>query len=717
MSSWQITQKPAYLTDFIELNKNLQQAVINALRELEQDPLTPRGNTIKTKTGYTNVYRYRLGDFRLIYAAAPEARMINLLAIGPRGTIYQRFDYPGWNAPETIVEFSPELVAQPEWMAHPEWFQSQTPEPAKEGLPRKLTPALLGKWRIDNQYHESLMRCLYADDLLNIPDNKVPAEVLGRVMDALYPATVERLATQPDHLLFDPEDLARYAEGTLSAFLLRLDEQQQQLTHWALTGPTLVKGGPGSGKSTVALYRLRALVAHHHAKTGQIPSVLFTTYTNALINSSQSLLRQLLDADLNVKGKRDLPKEIRVTTLHKTAAWIARRSGQPYEMANDRQQMEALHAARAALQPHGLGDVAKIPLAQTIADLRDDYLLDEFAWVVEGQNCRAEADYLAAIRVGRGIAFTVKTRQAVWALYEAYRAYLAASGFLTWGALILMALDEVKTRRFSQRWDYVLVDEAQDLPPAALALAIELCREPGGVFLTADANQSLYNQGFRWRAVHEGLNVSGRTRILHRNYRSTHQIAAAAAEIMSPTTEFDGESLGQEYIHAGPRPVLYAATGSEDQARWIAGQIIQAARQLRLPVNAAAVLVASSSVGEPLAQALSGYGLPARFMSSQAFDLEEPSVKVTTLHAAKGLEFPIVVVAHVEAGRLPRETAATDQNEIDTHILAQRRLFYVGCTRAMRHLFVTYDRQLPSSFLADLSEAQWHRLSEISTAT
>jgi len=151
-------------------------------------------------------------------------------------------------------------------------------------------------------------------------------------------------------------------------------------------------------------------------------------------------------------------------------------------------------------------------------------------------------------------------------------------------------------------------------------------------------------------------------------------------------------------------------TGDDNQAHWIAGQIYEAARHLRLPVNAAAVLVYSSSVGEPLAEALSSQGLPARFMNSSQFDLDEPCIKVTTLHAAKGLEFPIVVVAHVEAGRLPRETEATDPEEVAAHLAEQRRLFYVGCTRAMRHLFVTYDHQIPSPFLADLSDERWQRM-------
>lgn len=707
MKEWQTLQKSAYLSDFIELNKDLQRAVIRAIQELESDPTTPRGNTIKKLTGYENVYRYRLGDFRLIYAVESNARLIQLLAIGPRGSVYKRFNYQGWDAPNAAVTFGPELAATPEWMNRPEWFAPD--EPKKQPLPRKITPELLSKWRIPAEYHQAFLRCRYDDDLLNLTEEEVPGEIVSQVLDALYPATVERIAAQPDQVLLDPEDLARYAEGTLTSFLLHLDEQQRPLTNWALSGPTLVKGGPGSGKSTVALYRIRANIEHALATNGKVPSILFTTYTNALINSSRSLLQQLLRDILGLKSEQKLPKEVRVTTFHRTAQWIAKRSGQLFNMAQEGDREEALRAARAMLQPRGLGDAAKLAIADTLAPLRDEYLLDEFDWIIEGQNCQTEADYLAAERTGRGQRFNRQTRQAVWALYEAYKAYLLGQNKYTWGHLTQIALEEVRSGRFDRRWDYVIVDEAQDLPPVALSLCVELCQSPAGVFLTADANQSLYNRGFRWQHVHKDLQVKGRGRILRRNYRSTQQIAAAASQILRPTPDFDEEAIAQEYVHVGPQPVLYAAAGSEDQAQWIARQVYQAARQLRLPVNAAVVLVASSSVGEPLAEAISKQGLPAQFMKSNEFDLRRPCIKVTTLHAAKGLEFPIVVIAHVEAGRLPRETAATDPEEISSFECAQRRLFYVGCTRAMRYLFVTYDRQLPSPFLANLTEPHWQR--------
>lgn len=704
MTTWTITHKPSFYGDFGELGKDLRTAVTGAIAELEHRPTTLHGNTIKKLKGFQNVYRYRLGDFRLVYAAEESARMVQLLAIGPRGSVYERFNYDGWDGPDSAVEFGPQLAAAPEWQNHPEWFAAEEPE-----LPRELTPELLARWHISPRYHTALQSCRTEDELLKLGEKGVPDTVLERVMERLYPSTAADLARQPDLVVLDPADLIRHAEGDLAGFLLRLDEQQQSLTSWALAGPTLVKGGPGSGKSTVALYRVRTIVNSSIERGLPLPSILFTTYTNALINASESLLHSLLRDPLHLTADGGLPEAIRVSTLHRTAGWIAQSSGEQLRVADDRQRAEALHAARAALQPRGLGDAAKIPLTLATQDLRDDYLLGEFDWVQEGQNCRSLDDYQAADRTGRGLPFNKVRRTAVWSLYETYRQHLANQGLCTWGQLILRALEQVRSGAFSHRWDHVVVDEAQDLPPAALALAVELARDPAGVFLTADANQSLYNRGFHWRGVHSALQVTGRTRVLRRNYRSTRQIAAAATEILQPGNEMDTEAIKQEFIHAGPAPQIYAAASNEDQWSWIGRRIYRSAHELRLPLNAAAVLVNAGYLGERIATALREQDLPATYMKSQDFDLNAPGIKVTTLHAAKGLEFPIVVIAHVEAGRLPRDIATSDPEEADAHEAQQRRLFFVGSTRAMRHLFVTYDRSLPSPLLAHLSADRWQR--------
>jgi superfamily I DNA/RNA helicase/mRNA-degrading endonuclease RelE of RelBE toxin-antitoxin system len=710
--AWLITHKPAYDADFVELPKNLQKQASQAHAELEQDPVTPRGDTIKPLKGWDNLWRYRMGDHRLIYSVAPDSQVVQLLAIGPRGVVYQRFKYDPQAENQASLTFSPELAAGleptmsdgPEWTKHPEWFQPKVP--GGKPLPRLLSPSLLDRWQIPEEFHAALIRCRTEEELLGA---EVPEKVLGRVMDGLWPPSAEALARQPDQVLFKPEDLERYAEGTLRGFLLHLDEQQRRYTDWALSGPTLVKGGPGSGKSTVALYRARAVVERALAARRPVPEVLFTTYTNALINFSRSLLGQLLDDVLKL-GSNGLPKAIRVTTVDKVAMWIAKHSGQQFELASREQRLAALNYARAALRPKAMGELENLLVSVAIKDLRDDYLLEEFSWIIEGQDCRALDDYLQANRAGRAIPFNAALRSAVWELYTTHRDYLAGRGLRTWGQLRQLALDRVRAGDFARRWDYVIVDEAQDLTPAALALCVELCRDPSGLFLTADANQSLYNRSFRWRHVHEQLQVAGRTRILRRNYRSTRQIADGAAELLVGMEDADAEAAEQEFVHAGPPPAIYAADGVADQARWLAAQIWHAAQDLRLPVNAAAVLVPSNSLGPPLARLLAGQGLPARFLSSTQVRLEERCVKVMTLHSAKGLEFPIVAVAHVEADRLPRETDATDAQDVQEHLDNQRRLLYVGCTRAMRYLFVTYDRSLPSPFLAMLSDERWLRM-------
>jgi len=84
------------------------------------------------------------------------------------------------------------------------------------------------------------------------------------------------------------------------------------------------------------------------------------------------------------------------------------------------------------------------------------------------------------------------------------------------------------------------------------------------------------------------------------------------------------------------------------------------------------------------------------------------AVQLMTLHAAKGLEFPVVIIAGVVEGLLPLvRTTTTERDHAE-----ERRLFYVGITRAREHLILTYSRNrsrfglsegaLPSQFLADL---------------
>jgi DNA helicase-2/ATP-dependent DNA helicase PcrA len=61
-------------------------------------------------------------------------------------------------------------------------------------------------------------------------------------------------------------------------------------------------------------------------------------------------------------------------------------------------------------------------------------------------------------------------------------------------------------------------------------------------------------------------------------------------------------------------------------------------------------------------------------------------VTLMTMHAAKGLEFPVVFIAGMEEGLFPHSRAAASDEELEE----ERRLCYVAITRAQRHLYITH---------------------------
>src|SRR5690606_4438688 len=111
--------------------------------------------------------------------------------------------------------------------------------------------------------------------------------------------------------------------------------------------------------------------------------------------------------------------------------------------------------------------------------------------------------------------------------------------------------------------------------------------------------------------------------------------------------------------------------------------------------------------GEELATFLGTLTLDDRSSSEK----EQRGVALMTLHSAKGLEFPVVFLPGVEEDLLPHRHSVADG---DRAIEEERRLFYVGITRARRRLFIWTARtrsvwgkereRLPSRFLIEAED-------------
>ena len=89
-------------------------------------------------------------------------------------------------------------------------------------------------------------------------------------------------------------------------------------------------------------------------------------------------------------------------------------------------------------------------------------------------------------------------------------------------------------------------------------------------------------------------------------------------------------------------------------------------------------------------------------------DAWEDCVQLMTMHSAKGLEFPLVFMCGMEDGLFPHQRSIADPNGLEE----ERRLCYVGITRAMQNLYITYAEQRrlhgmdsfsqPSRFIAEI---------------
>jgi hypothetical protein len=193
---------------------------------------------------------------------------------------------------------------------------------------------------------------------------------------------------QPDLVVPSTEHLVRFKEGDLLGFLLQLDEDQRRLTRWALTGPTMVRGGAGTGKSTVALYRVKELMERPGA-TGR-ERVLFTTYTRALLTVTRQLLEQILS-----------PEQLRrvtVATCDQVAHEVVSSKRKIGKVEGDRDALRRLSTLRKRHHPTGVSAFEARLRARALERLSDAWLLEEFDWILDGRGLTTLDEYLQTPR-------------------------------------------------------------------------------------------------------------------------------------------------------------------------------------------------------------------------------------------------------------------------------------------------------------------------------
>lgn len=689
-TDWLTTMKPTFQIEWLALPPKVSHQVLEKINLLTKDPL-PDGN-IKKQLIHINreIYRLESGDYRIFYTL--DQPYISLLALRRRreDTYDEDFqdEYLGGYNPDISL---PEQVDQ--------YARPQAVLPPARVLPAAITKEILINLLIPASYHAALLVVDNEDTLLDCPD--VPDEYKLKLHTHLFEKPLIQVFDEQDYVL--PEEtntLIRYKEGDLLAFLLKLSPEQEKYITWGLAsaGPTLLKGGPGTGKSAIALHRIYALIHEFQRRGHDDFRVLFTTYTNALVRSSEQLLYQLLG---------DKQRFVEVCTVDQLASDLLKEAHQRPEII-EQQELDSLllQALQEALYTGTV--VQQKAQRQFIENINFNYLLQELHQVIVAGQLTTIEQYLSASRPGRRLPLSKLQRSAVWSVHEALEKLLRQSQKATWCHLRTQAEQAIASGKVQRKYEAVVVDEAQDIDPSALRLLTHLCKTPRGLFITADANQSIYGSHFSWTRIHQDLQFRGRTGMLHANYRSTREIGEAAQSYLRAGI-LDSDPAERRYIYNGPLPIVRKVYNEQDEVQLLASFLTTARRACRLGTGSCAVLCPTEKVGRALATALGRYQIDAVYMSGQYLDLERPCVKVLTLNSAKGLEFPIVALAGFhKVNKYMRKLVYDTVEEQEEALAMERRLLFVGMTRAMRALLIAIPAKSASPLMSDFDHHYWN---------
>ena len=699
----------------IEMTENLQHEISSVpgrvrkklLKEgyawLRSAPAIPNPPAIKKLSGWNDFYRLRLNDYRAIYHVNQESKTVTLLFVGPRGKVYEQLGHDPEKDQPTVRIIADEQVhrlleRQPEQEEFTKAYQQalNEPPPAEpEGtddapLPTSFGSDLLDSLDIPSRYHQVLLTCKTEGDLLYCD---IPDKTKQKILNSLWPDPIERVIDAPKRKVGSGEALEELAKGSrsLESFLLALDDTQKPLTNRFNTdspkGPWIVKGGPGSGKSTVALYCIRNLLRGHQSQLRlemKPLRILLTTYAKSLVKASEHLLKAL-GVDCS-HGQVDITNIDKLVWDYLPEDWKRRKL-----VLSGKETTDEL--IRTVIKTCSNND--KLFDFNT----RDkDFLFEELNTVIVGNGILSPQQYASFERTGRVRRLSQNQRKQVWDFWIAFEKELKDRELCTLSQRFVAA-----TKSVTPTYDYVFIDEAQDIAPVALRMCVRLAVDPKNIFVTADRNQSIYSSGFSWKRIQEDLDFRGRSTILQRNYRTTHEIIDAIRHILAKDDQVDDETLNDQPVRHGNMPELCFASEAEETSvlkEWLTHSLLKE----RVGCENAAILCPTNDYCNRIARNLPRE-FNARAMKSNDVNINHPGIKVMTMHAAKGLQFPLVAVVGLTRGRMPWNVGdGDDQEEIEQRL---RRTFFVACSRAMQRLLVIGDRSQPSPFLKGFDEKHW----------
>lgn len=484
-----------------------------------------------------------------------------------------------------------------------------------------------------------------------------------------FAAAIETPESRSRFVVVDDEALIAIMNAPLAQWRVFLHPSQQKLAVGKRSGPVRVLGGAGTGKTVVAMHRAKWL-AENVTSPGK--KVLFTTFTKNLAIDIEDNLKTLCGAEVMSR--------MEVKNLDAWVHAFMRSRKLEQRIVYNRNEDGAKQAWLLALS-----------VKDSSLDLPESFYSEELEQVVLAQGVRTRDDYRAARRTGRGVLLNRAKRDAIWPVFEEYRAQLAVrklkevdDAYADVAALILQEREEASSGQAAgkslQTYSAIVIDETQDFGPQALRL-IRALIEPGDndLFFVGDGHQRIYSRN-KAAMSKCGIDIRGRSKKLYLNYRTTDEIrrqAVALLEGCEVDDLDDGHDETRRYksLSHGPVPQIRELNSMDEVMKAVLERIQESAAQQEAETHETTCVIApSKSLRDQIDAFLERNGQRTKTIDeNQNAGTAQGVVYLATMHRAKGLEFDRVIVVASKAylGDV-RETGQ------------QRRLLYVALSRAKK---------------------------------
>ncbi|MDF6018805.1 UvrD-helicase domain-containing protein [Streptomyces sp. JH34] len=523
-----------------------------------------------------------------------------------------------------------------------------------------------------------------------------------------WQAAVDRSQTV---VITDDESLQSILEeGDFGRWKIFLHPTQEKVVHRRYSGPARVGGGPGTGKTIVALHRVCHLV--RALPPGRNKPVLLTTFNKNLAADLRARLLSL--------GGPDVLARVDITHVDQLATRLVSEAD-PGSAKRRIDDATALREWRELLVEAGENRWSA------------EFLSDEWNQVILGQAVTSRSDYFAARRAGRGRSVTRVERAGIWQLAERFTQRLETKGLETHRQVAERAarleiarkaridrrsgerddrggLDNLHVEAGSGAWlryryRHIVVDEAQDLSAAHWKmLRAMVASEPDDIFLVGDTHQRIYDNQVTLGSL--GVHIRGRSSRLSLSYRTTREILRDAVRVLDEG-EYDDLDGGSETI-AGYRSVLHGSSPSLQGAHSWDEEMDLVVAQLRawhdVPRESTAICVPTNDMVTQLADRLARRGITPTEITQDG-PRNDQGVHIGTMYRFKGLEYRCLIIAGVAEGLVPRTSVdaweRTDPSRHRRELHRARSLLFVAATRARDALAITWHGE-PSRFLSPL---------------